>query len=234
MSEGSRQAVLGAIRAALGRGRLDAGDADALDRRLAAPAANVVPARGQRDGEALVQLFVAEAERVNAAVARVPGWPSVPAVVAGYLRDANLPLALKLAPDPLVGEVPWGDAPLLAVQTGGAAADDTTAVVAAFAGIAETGTVMLVSGPDNPTNLNFLPEVHVVLLPAAWVVGTYEDAFALLRAARGPGEWPRTVNWITGPSRTADIEQTLLLGAHGPKRLLIVLVDGDPQPAAGR
>lgn len=226
----TREAVLAAVRGALGRGPLSAAEQSALDRRLASPAANVVPARGQIDGEALVDLFIAEAERVNAAVVRVTGSQPVPGVVAGFLRDGNLPAKVRLAPDPLVTRVSWGLEPLLAWSAGGAEPTDTAAVSAAFAGIAETGTVMLVSGPDNPTNLNFLPEVHIVLLPTSWVVGTYEDAFACLRAARSPGDWPRTVNWITGPSRTADIEQTLLLGAHGPKRLLIVLIDGEPQP----
>lgn len=102
-------------------------------------------------------------------------------------------------------------------------------VSAAFAGIAETGTLMLISGPDNPTSLNFLPEAHIVVLPTAWIVGSYEEAFACFRAATKPSEMPRTINWITGPSRTADIEQTLLLGAHGPKQLLAILVDGEPR-----
>lgn len=229
----ARQTVLEAIRGALGRGVLAGETVAALDRRLAAPTANVVPARGQLEGDALIELFVAEAERVNATTVRVAACGPVPGVVAQFLRDANLPAKLKLAPDPMIGNIPWAAEPLLATTSGAASADDTAAVCGAFAGIAETGTVMLISGADNPTDLNFLPEAHIVILPTAWVVGTYEDAFACLRAARNPGDWPRTVNWITGPSRTADIEQTLLLGAHGPKRLLIVLLDGEPKPTPG-
>src|SRR3546814_17374947 len=89
----------------------------------------------------------------------------------------------------------------------------------AFAGIAETGTVMMASGPDAPITLNFLPENHVVVLRASQVAGTYEEAWQRLREARGRGVMPRAVNLITGPSRTGDIEQTILLGAHGPRRL---------------
>jgi L-lactate dehydrogenase complex protein LldG len=229
MSE-TRDAVLQAIRTSLGRGRLDAAGRRAVDERLANPKANIVPARGQLEGEALIALFISEAERVNATVARVDGFAAVPSVVAGFLREANLPAQLKLAPDPLIAAIPWASEPLLGCASGAAAADDTAAVSAAFAGIAETGTLMMISGPDNPTNLNFLPEAHIVVLPTPWIVGSYEDAFACFRAATKPGEMPRAVNWITGPSRTADIEQTLLLGAHGPKRLLAMLVDGEPRP----
>ena len=82
---------------------------------------------------------------------------------------------------------------------------------------------MLLSGPDHPTTLNFLPDTHIVVLRASQVVGPYEDAWARLRAAATA--MPRTVNFVTGPSRTADIEQTIQLGAHGPRRLHIVLID---------
>ncbi len=101
---------------------------------------------------------------------------------------------------------------------------DLNAVSAAFAGIAETGTLALVSGPDNPTTLNFLPDNHIVVLPREAIEADYESVFAKLRNVYGKGEAPRTLNFITGPSRSADIEQTLLLGAHGPRRLHIVVV----------
>ena len=88
----------------------------------------------------------------------------------------------------------------------------------------QTGTLALVSGPDNPTTLNFLPETHIVVIEAAKIVGNYETFWEMLRAAYGEGAMPRTVNFITGPSRSADIEQTLLLGAHGPRALHIIIV----------
>ena len=99
-------------------------------------------------------------------------------------------------------------------------------VTPAFAGIAETGTLMLTSGKDRPATLNFLPETHIVVLKASQVVGAYEDAWDLLRQAEGEGVMPRSVNLITGPSRTGDIEQKIQLGAHGPRRLHIVVVEG--------
>jgi L-lactate dehydrogenase complex protein LldG len=129
-----------------------------------------------------------------------------------------------MAPDEELEALPWKDQPMLTVTRGAAREPDAVSVTGALAGIAETGTLMLHSGPGGPSSLNFLPETHVVVLPAARVVGSYEDGWDLLRRRFGNGTMPRTVNFITGPSRSADIEQTIQLGAHGPRRLHIVLV----------
>jgi L-lactate dehydrogenase complex protein LldG len=94
----------------------------------------------------------------------------------------------------------------------------------ALAGVAETGTLVLTSGPDNPTTINFLPETHIVAVRADDIVGDYESVWDAFRLRFGRGALPRTVNMITGPSRSGDIEQTILLGAHGPRRLHIVVV----------
>jgi L-lactate dehydrogenase complex protein LldG len=83
---------------------------------------------------------------------------------------------------------------------------------------------MMLSGPEHPTTLNMMPDTHIVVLRADQVVGSYEDGWDAVR--RRDKEMPRTVNFITGPSRTGDIEQTLQLGAHGPRRLHILLIDG--------
>jgi L-lactate dehydrogenase complex protein LldG len=94
----------------------------------------------------------------------------------------------------------------------------------AEAGIAETGTLMLASGPMGPSTLNFLPEAEIILLPTACIVGGMEEAWRLLRDRLPQGQLPRTVNFITGPSRSADIGQKLQLGAHGPRRLHILVL----------
>ena len=83
---------------------------------------------------------------------------------------------------------------------------------------------MLLSGPDNPTTLNFLPDTHIVVVDADDIAGDYETVWQRIRALYGTGKLPRTVNMITGPSRSADIEQTLILGAHGPRALHILVV----------
>jgi L-lactate dehydrogenase complex protein LldG len=90
--------------------------------------------------------------------------------------------------------------------------------------MAETGTVVLASGPDNPVTLTFLGETHFVILRADDIQAGYEDMWAELRRR---GLTPRTVNLVTGPSRSADIGQTLQLGAHGPVALHVFVVDGD-------
>src|SRR3546814_20279412 len=113
-----------------------------------------------------------------------------------------------MAPRYDLRRLPWTSVPLLEVEEGIAEATDATSLTGAFAGIAETGTVMMASGPDAPITLNFLPENHVVVLRASQVTGTYEEAWQRLREARGRGVMPRAVNLITGPSRTGDIERT--------------------------
>ena len=93
-------------------------------------------------------------------------------------------------------------------------------------GFAETGTLMLLSSRDRPSTLNFLPETHIGILRSEDITGSYEEGWKLLRGQEdGRFEMPRTVNFITGPSRTGDIEQTMQLGAHGPRRLHIVIVE---------
>ena len=124
--------------------------------------------------------------------------------------------------DARLAALPWGET-ALEIAHGPSDGRDLNAVSMAFAGIAETGTLALVSGADNPTTLNFLPDNHIVVLRRKDVVADYETVFARLRAAYGKGGAPRTLNLVTGPSRSGDIEQTLLLGAHGPRRLHIVI-----------
>ena len=110
--------------------------------------------------------------------------------------------------DPRLTDMPWSET-TLEILRGPSDGHDLNAVSAAFAGIAETGTLALVSGPDNPTTLNFLPDNHIVVLPREAIEADYESVFAKLRSVYGKGDAPRTLNFITGPSRSADIEQTL-------------------------
>ena len=227
---GGRDAILGSIRRSLGRGPLDEAARAPLDERLANPAPNLVPARAALPQDERVALFVAMAEAVSATVDRVAGADAVPGAVADYLAGQNLPPSLAMAPDPALDAYPWGERPMLAIRRGAAEEADRVAVTGALMGFAETGTLMMASGPDHPSTLNFLPETHVVVLPAARIGGAYEEGWAHLRAEGEGGDeagfMPRTVNLVTGPSRTGDIEQTIALGAHGPRRLHIVIVEG--------
>jgi L-lactate dehydrogenase complex protein LldG len=226
MSE-AREQMLGHLRRALGRGALDAARKSALEARLAAHPRNLVPRRAQIPHAEQIELFVAMTQKAAATVARIADSAALPAAVADFLAAQNLPSRIKLAPDPALEALPWASRPLLKIETGIAAASDSASVTGAVAGVAETGTLMLASGPESPTTLNFLPDNHIVLLWSRQVVGPFEDAWDRLRAKEPPGGFPRTVNFITGPSRSADIEQQLQMGAHGPRRLHIILVEGD-------
>lgn len=218
-----RSTVLGAIRHALAPAD-DAARKAAVAARLASPPRGPIPARGQLPHAAQVSLFAAKAAEAHATVTRVASAQEVPAAVAEFLRGQNLPAGFRMGDDPRLAALPWGSQPQLAIARGRSHGDDLVGLSHAEAGVAETGTLMLVSGSGNPTTLNFLPETHIVVVDGSSVTGDYETAFAALRAKIGAGTLPRTVNLITGPSRSADIEQTILLGAHGPRRLHIVLI----------
>ncbi|HZU89207.1 MAG TPA: lactate utilization protein [Stellaceae bacterium] len=223
-----KEEILSGIRRALGRDPVDAATAAELRARLAAHRRNLIPARAAAlDRRGRVDLFVAMAEEVQATVARIPSLAAVPDAVARYLSGENLPAELVAAPDPGLDAIPWQTRPLLRIRRGRAEASDAASLSPAFAAIAETGTLMLISGRGTPTTLNFLPDTHIVVLHEEQIVAAYEDAWDRLRAhAAASGGLPRTVNFITGPSRTADIEQRVELGAHGPRRLHILLVSG--------
>lgn len=196
----------------------------AVAARLADPRPNLVPARGQRDREGKIALFREMAEKVSATVARVESPEDVPAAVVAYLRGLNLPMRIRTGADSAIANLPWERAPLVERLTGPSDSRDPVSLSHAFGAVAESGTLVLTSGPDNPTTLNFLPDNHVVMLSADDIAGDYETVWRRVREAFGPGKMPRTVNLITGPSRSADIEQTLILGAHGPRALHILIV----------
>jgi len=221
-----REQIVGSIRQSLKRGALDDAKTAELTARLDTHARNLIPKRADSlDRRGRIELFVRMAEEVETSVVRVKSAAEVPRAVADYLAEKNLPAKFVMTPDPRLDGIPWSDRPLLEIRRGRAEDGDQSGLTACFAAIAETGTLMLTSGPESPTRNNFLPEHHLVVLRADQVVATYEDGFDRMRAAGA--EPPRTVNFVTGPSRTGDIEQKIELGAHGPRRLHIVLIDED-------
>jgi L-lactate dehydrogenase complex protein LldG len=223
----TRAQILGTIRKSLRRDGLPAAKQADIESRLADPPRGPIPARGQLAPVARLELFVTMAKEAACTVAHVADRAAVPAAVAEYLARENLPAKLRVAPDAAVANLPWSTRPLLEVTSGRSDGSDEVSLTPALAAIAETGTLMLTSGPERPTTLNFLPETHIVMLTTDQVVGGMEEAWARLRERYGRGVMPRTVNLVTGPSRSADIEQTLQMGAHGPRRLHIILVDGE-------
>lgn len=232
----SRDAILSAIRRGLKRGPLPPDQAAMLKGRLAAHPRHIIPARSRLPRPEQVSLFVRNVEKEFGTVARLPDLSAVPAAIAEYLAQQNLPPALVAAPHPEIAGLNWADRPLLQVEHRAARDTDAVSFQHAFAAIAETGTLMFPSARERPTTLNILAETEIVLLRASRIVGAYEDAWDLLRAenedARTGGFMPRNVMLVTGPSRSADIEQTLELGAHGPRRLHVLLVEDDPSARA--
>ena len=222
----ARERILGRIRRHLGRtAPLDEAEAAVLKARLDAHAPHLIPARAQVGHAEQIALFMAKAEALGATVARLSATDRVPAAVRDYLAAHNLPMQIKMSPDPALDTLPFDQTPMIEITRGAAALADNVSLTPVFTAIAETGTLCLVSGPETPSTLNFLPENHIALVRSSQIIGTLEESWARIRDKFGAGRLPRTVNLVSGPSRTGDIEQMLIMGAHGPRRLHILIVD---------
>ena len=228
----TKDAILGAIRRGLKRGPLPADQQAMLAGRLATHPRHLIPARSRLPRPDQVALFIRNVEKEFGTVERVPDLAGIPAALAEYLAAQNLPSRFVMAPHPEFDSVPWADRPLLAFERRRAEATDQVSLQHGWAAIAETGTLVLPSAPHRPTTLNLLAETEIVVLRASAIVGAYEEAWDRLRAESQDAAQRRLHaaqhHVVTGPSRSADIEQTLELGAHGPRRLHIILVDDDP------
>jgi len=166
-----------------------------------------------------IERFKDRALSLSSTVDEVAGREDVAAAVARYLTSQNLPKSGLCWPE-LAG-LDWSKHGLnIAART--ATGDDLVGVTGAFCAIAETGTLMMLSGADTPAATSLLPETHIAVVPIARIVKCMEEAWDLLRKEQG--KLPRAVNFVSGPSRTADIEQTVTLGAHGPYRVHIILI----------
>ncbi|HEY8887134.1 MAG TPA: lactate utilization protein C [Gallionella sp.] len=168
--------------------------------------------------EDLVAHFVERALKLSSDVLETDDRAEVPALLARYLTEKTLPLSAVCWPS--LAELPWIQAGI-DMQSRPANDHDASGVTAAFCAIAETGTLMMLGGAETSATTSLLPETHVAIVDPNRIVATMEDAWDLLR--REFKQPPRTVNFISGPSRTADIEQTVTLGAHGPYRVLLIL-----------
>lgn len=213
----ARKQVLTNIRAALNRaGPLPDSVASTLQERLTRARANLKPAIG---ADAITH-FIDKLESVSGKVTRVATIDKVAEVVAEHLQSFGLGNALVVAPDPALEGIPWSNR--LRVERRAAAGGDRVTVTGAYAAVAETGSLVLLSSPESPTTLNFLPDDHVIVVRESQIVPHIEDVWARMRSDKRA--MPRTVNFITGPSKTADVEQTIQEGAHGPRRLHVILV----------
>lgn len=220
----ARDSILAKIRKVNAVGADEDGRKQAVAARLSGSPRGIVPARGQLpDGERRA-LFEAMAQKFAATTSSVASYADIPRTVATYLREHNLPASIRVGDDERLAGAGWDKERTLEVRHGASDGGDMAAVSHALAGIAETGTVALASGTDNPTTLNFLPDHHIVVLKASDIEGDLESIWDRLRARFGKGEMPRALNLVTGPSRSGDIEQKILLGAHGPRALHLIIV----------
>jgi L-lactate dehydrogenase complex protein LldG len=221
--DSARARILSRIRRSASRGD-EAARAAAVDKRLENPRRNIVPDRGQGDEAHRIAVFQRMMEGVGGTVEVLDDVNDVPTSVAQYLRNTNRPARIRHGSDESLTKLPWHRAQTLEVEEGRAQDADTASLTHAFAGVAESGTIVQLSGSANPTTLSFLPEAHIVLLEAKDLHGNYEEVWMRLREIYGEGQMPRTVNMISGPSRTADIEQTIVRPAHGPKDMHVIIV----------
>lgn len=221
----SRDTIFSSIRRSLGVTGDERIRASIVEDRLDRAPKGIIPTRAQIDALAKLALMLEKLEGVQATFARLNSASEVPAAAAEYLRSNNLPATLRRGDDPRLDSLTWSET-ALDVAVGRSDGHDLNAISHAEAGIAETGTLVMISGHENPTTLNFLPDNHIVVLSASDIVGDLEQIWPRLRKKYGKGEMPRTVNCITGASRSGDIEQTILLGAHGPRRLHVLVVEG--------
>ena len=90
--------------------------------------------------------------------------------------------------------------------------------------VARLGSVMISSKQDSGRQLNFIPDIHVVIAHREQIVETVKEALELI-VEKYDGNLPSMTTLISGPSRTADIEKTLVLGAHGPRSLIVFLTE---------
>jgi L-lactate dehydrogenase complex protein LldG len=220
--DSAREDILLRVRARLGVRGDEPARRGLVQSRLRDPKANLIPERARQERPELIKLFQTMLEKSGAKVRRVRSLKGLPEAIATALRENNLPSRIRLGGDPLFDGL-RAEPGLLELSSGPAEASDAIGLSRAMAGAAETGTLFFISGPDNPSTLNFLPDVHIAAILASDIAGSYEEAWAKLRGIFGSGKMPRTVNLISGPSRTADIEQTIVMGAHGPRNLIVLI-----------
>jgi L-lactate dehydrogenase complex protein LldG len=209
----------GQILSRLGRalGRCDPRERSArIDRWLQDRITGPLPALGAQT----VQTFVGQARTAAAQVLELNGLSEVVETLVRYWDDSASPRPLVAAPHPSLHRLPWTDD--LPVTFRRATGEDEVGLMAAYAGIAETGSLVMLSGQTSPGLLNFLPDHCFYLLERNRILAYPEQLWSRLREDRVP--FPRALSFITGPSRTADVEQRLQLGAHGPRRVTIILV----------
>jgi L-lactate dehydrogenase complex protein LldG len=209
-----RNAILGRIRAAL-RAPAPRPAAPALATIFPPLRAEELPSRFEREFAALKGVFHRATDRADARA-----WIAGLAARRGW-KD------LALSPDAdvldLAGGLP-GARPLDAGDCGARLGSADVGITPCDCLVARTGSVALTAQSGFGRALSVLPPAHLVVARPAQLVAEVRDALQFLERRHG-AMWPSMVTFITGPSRTADIEKILVLGAHGPRELYVLLLD---------
>ena len=213
----ARDNILKKIRSAQGRsGAPSQAERDAVEAYLATHPQGPRPVV---DGD-LVARFRAHCERLATTTEVIARIEDAPRAAAAYLAAHQLPVNGVVWPT--LSHLDWLGAGLK-LEVRRSVSEDMVGITGAFCALAETGTLMMLSGPDTPANASLVPETHIALLPVSRIVPGMEDGYNLMRSERG--QPPRAVNFVSGPSRTADIEQKMVMGAHGPYRVHVILIE---------
>ncbi len=214
----ARDKLLADVRAALGGGRADPG-------KVAHEAATLIglpeQVQPQFPEQSNLERFIVRvrSERLTASLAQLQSYAEVPAAAAAYLKQAGLAPNLALVKAERLSKLNWDE---IALHHDLAPNEAVAMSLAAF-GIAETGSLVMESGPASPTLFSFLPLHHLVVVEAGKILRTMEDYWAA-RREQGSTE-PRAITFVTGTSGTADIEARNVRGAHGPRYLHILVVE---------
>lgn len=220
----AREQILQRIGTALGRADNDttltvADQPSPVSERLKGARRSTLP----KVGEDLVDTAIANMEAVLMSVVRLQTRDNCVDAVQDYLAslgiDASVPDTVTVAP--ALSSIDWP----ASYRSGAASGVEQVSITPCLAAVAETGSVVTASGSQTPAGLNFLPETHITVLYESQIVRHVDDVFTFIREFDA---LPRAVNFVTGPSRTADIEQTLEIGAHGPRRMHVLLIAGEP------
>jgi L-lactate dehydrogenase complex protein LldG len=213
-----RDQILASIRRGLGGGKQGLIQSrDTVKAALAKPQASPQPSM---DWQTLEQ-FETRAKALSCTWTAIDQLAQVPRSVSDYLKGLRLLVPTPVSGWPTFADLDWAPNGI-SFDTSPVSGNAPVGLTGAFCAIAETGALMLLSGADTPAATSLLPETHIAVVRANQVVRTMEQAWSLLRLR--PQPMPRAVNFVAGPSRTGDIEQTTTIGLHGPRRVHLILL----------
>ncbi len=212
-----REAVLGRVRSLLRRQEDEVEALNAVRHRIASRSLSPSPSKPHDR----VYTFRQKALALSTSVDEASHENEIASLIAAYLEAHRLPKQAVCWPQR--SHLNWLKQSLSVVAR---PAEDTdkVGITGVICAIAETGTLMVCSSAQTDSRTSLLVETHIAVVRSSQIFSNMEEAWQCLRQSEQP--WPRAVNFISGPSRpfrTADIEQTVTLGAHGPYRVHVIL-----------